>query len=228
MYQPMLFLHWKQVRVALGLMVVAAFALPLLAAEGLGTPSGVDMANVNAYRFVGSFDAWLPFFPALAILIGMTLALSTWNWDHQFNHVYALSLPVTRWEYTVQKMLAGLTLALLPAVGFWLGANLAAASIHLPEGLHAYPNELAVRFFFAILISYTMLFALAAGTIRTTVWITGVFLAFVFFGNIANDFLGYYFEFFARENVVLIVFEWMLDLGGPFEVFAGSWGLIDV
>ena len=73
-----------------------------------------------------------------------------------------------------------------------------------------------------------MLFAMAAGTIRTTAWITGIGLGLIFFGNIANDFLGYYFEFFARENVVLIVFEWMFDLGGPFEVFAGNWSLIDV
>jgi len=228
MYQPMLFLHWKQARMALGLFVVAAFALPLLAAEGMGMPPGVDASSLVAYRFIGSFDAWLPFFPALALAIGVTLALSAWNWDHQLSHVYALSLPVTRWEYTVHKLLAGVTLALLPAIGFWLGAQVAAASIALPEGLHAYPNELAVRFFFAILISYTMLFAMAAGTIRTTAWITGILFGFIFFGNIANDFLGYYYEFFARENVVLIVFEWLLEMGGPLEVFSGSWSLIDV
>ena len=69
---------------------------------------------------------------------------------------------------------------------------------------------------------------MAAGTIKTTVWITGIVIGFVFFGNVANDFLGYYYEFFARENVVLIVFEWMLDMGGPFEVFSGNWSLIDV
>lgn len=228
MYQPMLFLHWKQVRLGLALLVVAAFALPLLASEGLGTPPGVDVASLYAYRFVGSFDAWLPFFPALAILIGMTLALTSWNWDHQLNHVYALSLPVTRWQYTVKKLLAGVTLALLPAAGFWVGAHVAAASINLPEGLHAYPNELAIRFFFAILLSYALLFAMAAGTIKTTVWITGIFIGFVFFGNVANDFLGYYYEFFANQNVVLIVFEWMLDMGGPLEVFSGNWSLIDV
>jgi hypothetical protein len=226
MYQPMLFLHWKQARTFLALAVVAAFALPLLASEGVGAPRGVDVSSLDAYRF--GFEAWLPFFPALAILIGMTLALTAWNWDHRFDHVYALSLPVTRWQYTVQKMLAGVTLALLPAVGFWLGANVAAASIALPEGLNAYPNELAVRFFFAILLSYTMLFAAAAGTIRTTMWVAGVILCFVFFGNIANDFLGYYYDFFARENVVLIVFEWMFETAGPFEVFSGSWSLIDV
>ncbi len=228
MYQPMLFLHWKQVRMVLGLFVVAAFALPLMAVEGLGTPPGMDAASLDAYRTLSAFQLWLPFFPALAAAIGVTLALSSWNWDHQQHHVYALSLPVTRWEYTIQKMLAGVTLALLPAVAFWLGAHVAAASISLPTGLNAYPNELAARFFFATLLSYAGLFAMAAGTVRTTLWVSGVAFGFIFFGNIANDLLANYVDFFSRVNVVSEIFEWMIRAPGPFEVFTGNWSLIVV
>lgn len=228
MYKSMLFLHWKQVRLALGLSVVAAFALPLMAIEGLGAPPGMDTADLQAYRFVSGFEAWIPFFPLLAGTIGLTIALSAWNWDHAQGHVYALSLPMSRWEYTLQKLLAGMTLCIPPAIGMWIGAHVAAGSIDLPAGLHAYPNELSVRFLFALLLSYGVLFALAAGTIRTTGWVFGIAFSFIFFGLMANDLLADYSMFFARVNVVEAVMEWMLEAPGPFEVFTGSWSLIDV
>jgi hypothetical protein len=228
MYKSLLFLHWKQIRHALALAAVASFALPLLMVSGMGTPPGMEALSLEAYRIIGGVEAWLMFFPMLALAIGVTLALSSWNWDHQLNHVYALSLPVTRWEYTLQKLLAGMTLAMIPAVGLWIGAHVAAASISLPEGLHAYPNQLAVRFSFAILLSYALLFSMAAGTTKTTLKVVGVVLAFVFFGSMANDYLAMYSPFFDRVQIVQGVLEWMLRAPGPFEVFTGNWSLIDV
>lgn len=228
MYQSMLFLHWKQIRHVLALLVVTSFALPLMAVRGLGTIPGMDGTGLEAYRFVSGFQEWLPFFPLLAAGVGITLALSAWNWDHQLDHVYALSLPVTRWEYTLHKMLAGATLAALPVLGLWLGSHLAAASIELPEGLNAYPNELAIRFLFAILLAYAFFFAMAAGTIKTALWVLGGALGFLFFGAVLNDFLAQYFEFFARVHVVTEVVEWLAAAPGPFEVYTGDWGLIDV
>jgi len=228
MYKSMLFLHWKQIRHALAIAAVASFALPVMMVNGMGTPPGMDALSLEAYRLVGGVESWLMFFPLLALGIGVTLALSSWNWDHQMNHVYALSLPVTRWEYTLQKLLAGMTLAMIPAAGLWLGAHVAAASISLPEGLHAYPNELAVRFSFAILVAYAILFSMAAGTTATTLKVTGTVLALVFFGAMANDYLAIYSPFFDRVHVVRAVLEWMLQAPGPFEVFTGNWSLIDV
>ena len=228
MYKSLLFLHWKQIRHVLVLMVVASFALPLMAVEGLGTAAGMDGSGLEAYRIIAGFQAWLIFFPLLAAGVGITLALSSWNWDHQLKHVYALSLPITRWEYTLQKMLAGATLALVPVLGLWLGSHVAVASIDLPDGLNAYPNELAMRFLFAILLAYSAFFAAAAGTVKTTLWVVGSILAFVFLGTIANDALGYYVDYFSRVHVVENVLQWMAYAPGPFEVFTGSWSLIDV
>lgn len=229
MYKSMLFLHWKQIRHVLVLLVVASFALPLMAVHGLGSAApGMDVPSLEAYRFVTNFQAWLIFYPLLAAGIGITLALSAWNWDHQLNHVYALSLPITRWEYTLHKMLAGATLAAVPVVGMWLGSHAAVASIEIPEGLNAYPDELAVRFLFAILLAYAAFFAAAAGTVRTTLWVVGSILFFIFFGAIANDVLGYYLAYFSRVHVVESVIQWMAFAPGPFEVFTGSWSLIDV
>jgi hypothetical protein len=228
MYKSMLFLHWKQIRHALALAVVGSFALPLMMVNGLGTPPGMDSMSLEAYRIVGAMENRLGFFPLLALGIGVTLALSAWNWDHQLNHVYALSLPMTRWEYTLQKMLAGATLAVLPAAGLWLGAHLAVMSIDLPEGLNAYPNQLAVRFLFATLLAYAGLFSMAAGTTKTTLKICAVVLGFVFLGSMANDYLAVYYPYFERVHVVESVFEWMMYAQGPFEVFTGNWSLIDV
>ncbi len=228
MYQPMLFLHWKQISMVLALLVVASFGLPLLAVEGLGTPPGLDAGSLEAYRLVLASQTWAAFFPALAAAIGIILGLSAWNWDHQLNHIYPLSLPLTRWEYTMLKMGAGVTLALLPVVGMWLGAHLATAFLTLPAGLNAYPNELTIRFLFAIILSYALIFSMAAGTIRTTICVLGTFTGLIVFGLLANDLLANYYDFFGRVNIVEVVIEWMADAPGPFQVVTGSWSLIDV
>jgi len=228
MYQPMLFLHWKQIRMALIPFIVASFGLPLLAVQGLGTAAEAGSTSLEAYRIMADFQVWLEFFPMLAAAVGITLALSSWNWDHNLKHVYALSLPVTRWEYTMLKMGAGVTLALLPAAGMWLGAQVAAASISLPVGLNAYPNQIAMRFFLAIMISYAVFFSLAAGTVRTTLWVLSGVVGFFILGNVVTFFLADYYDFFFRTNVVEVVLNWLLNAPGPFEVFTGSWSLIDV
>ena len=228
MYQPMLFLHWKQIRMVLALLVVASFGLPLLAVEGLGTPPGMDTGSLEAYRLVLASQTWAVFFPVLAAAIGIILGLSAWNWDHQLNHIYPLSLPLTRWEYTMLKMGAGVTLALLPVVGMWIGAHLATAFLTLPAGLNAYPNELTIRFLFAIVFFYGLMFAMAAGTIKTTIWVMGTFVGLVLFALLGNDLLANYYDFFVRVNVVDLFFEWMVEAPGPFQVITGSWSLIDV
>lgn len=228
MYQPMLYLHWKQVRLGLIPFIMAAFALPILMVQGLGTPPGANAPDLEAYRVVAEFQLWLPFFPLLAAGTGMVLALTAWNWDHRHNHVWALSLPLPRWEYALLKMGAGAALALLPTLGVWVGSHIAVASVDLPQGLHAYPNELALRFALATMIAYTLFFAMAAGTIKTTIWIVSGIIGFIFFGSILNDVLANYYEFFERTHVVGEVIEWLANSPGPFEVFSGNWALIDV
>ena len=75
---------------------------------------------------------------------------------------------------------------------------------------------------------YALFFAMAAGTIKTTLWVLGTFMGFIVFGLMANDLLANYFGFFARVNIVEVVIGWMLDAPGPFQVITGSWSLIDV
>ena len=131
MYQPMFQLHWKQVRFALIPFVIAAFGLPLVSIQGMGSDVA---ARLNAYQVLEFSQLWLPLFPLLAVAVGATLGLSAWNWDHQLKHVYALSLPVSRMRYSTAKLLAGATLVLVPALAFWGGAHIAASAVSLPTG----------------------------------------------------------------------------------------------
>lgn len=215
MYQPMLFIHWKQARLPLLPFAVAAFGLPLLSIQGLLTVFG-DSSYASAYSELATLS--LPVYPALAFLTGAVLALTAWNWDHQLNHVYALSLPLARWEYAMLKMGAGLVLTLIPTLALWIGAHLASAAVALPEGLHAYPNQLAFRFFLALMLSYALVFAMASGTIKTNLWVlSAVILSFVFGAWI--------FEYFGLADIAM---QYLWRAGGPFELFTGSWALIDV
>jgi len=228
MYQPMLYLHWKQIRVALIPLVVASFGLPLVTVTGLGASPGMTTTSLNVYGIVELVRIWLPVFPTLAAAIGATLALSAWNWDHRLGHVYALSLPLSRMEYTLLKMGAGMALALLPVTALWLGAHVAATAVALPEGLHAYPNQLAFRFLLATMIAYSALFAMAAGTVRTTMWVVGLAAAFVVAGLIGRDLLLMRPDGFRGFDIVGVVMDWLVEGKGPFQVFSGNWSLIDV
>jgi hypothetical protein len=215
MYQPMLFIHWKQARLPLLPFVVASFGLPLMSIQGLGGGLS-DGFFGGVYSDAGAMS--LPLYPVLALLTGVGLALTAWNWDHQLNHVYALSLPLARWEYAMLKMGGGVVLALVPVTALWLGAQIASAAVTLPEGLHAYPNQLAFRFFLAILLSYAMVFAMAAGTMKTSLWVLSAVIA-VFVGGMSL------LEYFGLADAAMQMF-WRA--GGPFEVFTGNWALIDV
>lgn len=226
MAMQMLTLHWKSVRLGLIPFVVAAFGLPLLSVQAVGAMGGA----AEPLRIVHAAELWLPLFPALAAGLGITLALSAWNWDHQQDHVYALSLPLKRWEYALLKMGAGVVLALLPTGAFLVGAMIASGSVELPTGLHAYPMALTVRFMFATLLAYTVMFALASGTIRTAILVLSV----VFLGPLVADLLvglaaNLYPELdLAGVSVVQIFVDAVTEAPGPFRIFTGNWMLIDV
>ena len=228
MYQPMLFVHWKQVRHVLVPFVVASFALPLLAVQGLGTPPGAATVPAEVYQYVWPSQVWLPLFPVLAAGIGILLALTAWNWDHKLGHIYALSLPVARWEYVLLKMGAGVALALVPALTLWIGAHVAAASVSLPPGLDAYPNQLALRFFASTLLIYAFFFALGAGTMKTTIWVITAFFVALVAAELLGGVAVLYFPGLQGLSFLQLATDWLVEAGGPFEVFVGNWTLIDV
>lgn len=225
MLRSMIFIHWKQANLALLPFVVAAFGLPLLSVQGLGDGFADPWRN---YQALAAAQLWLPLYPILAAAVGVTLALTAWNWDHQLGHQHALSLPMPRWRYALLKLGAGVALALVPTLAFWVSAHLAASSVTLPEGLRTYPDALAFRFLLAVLVSYAALFAAAAGTVRTTLIVVTALLGLLFVAGMASDLLIPFFPSLTGSNLTTWILQGMVERPGPFAVFTGNWSLIDV
>lgn len=230
MFRQLLFVHWKGIRFGLLPFILLAFGIPLLVVQGLGTsPADPDTMAISARTVLRGIQAWTPLFPLLASVTGVVVALSAWTWDHKKEHVYPLSLPLERWRYVLMKMAAGAVLLAIPCFAFWLGSLLATSSLEIPVGLRAYPTAVALRFLITALLLYSLLFAMAAGTLKTTVWILVGIGAAVVVGGTAVDWVG---EVFLPGLGTLSLMEWLLDRllswPGPFEVITGSWMLVDV
>jgi len=229
-FQQLLFVHWKTARFGILPFVALAFGLPLLVVQGLGAdPTDPELYAIAASTVTSRLAAWVPLFPLLAALTGIVLALSAWAWDHKVNHVYPLSLPLERGRYVLLKMGAGGVLLVIPCLAFWLGAMLATSSIDIPEGLRAYPTAVALRFTLTALLLYALLFAMAAGTLRTTVWVLFGLVVLLVSGGFIVDFLG---QTLVPSLEEVRFVPWILDRvlfwPGPFEVVTGNWMLLDV
>lgn len=228
MFREIVALQWKVSRWAVAVFVLLGFGIPMLAMQVLGQVSGPAAGLEATTEFVLALRLWNPLFPALAAVMGFTFALTAWNWDHKTGHVYALALPVTRWEYALHKFAAGALVLLIPAAALWIGALAGTALTRIPEPLQAYPHALGIRFLLAALIVYAAAFALAAGTMRTTVILILSVLAFLIFGTLL---VGWVEQLFGVE-IPLVPFDLLeaalLRWPGPFHVFGGNWSLVDV
>ncbi len=217
MYLALLFQQWKWTRLVIVLGSVAGFAVPLLSVHG----AGAGMEHKEAAQFLGSVQQWGVLYPTLAGAIGVLTAIALWTPDHRGRHVYSLALPVARWRYVLLRYGAGVTLAGVPIVALLLGSVLAAVTTALPPGLHAYPIALSVRFALALLVAFTMFFAVSAGTARTSGIILGGCAALIVIQVLISA-TG------SDRNILLWMINALLSSPGPFAVFTGRWMLIDV
>ncbi len=231
MFQQILFTQWKSVRSGLIPLAIASFGIPLLAVQDLALPDDLaadsSLRALHAEFIFESWQIWLPFFPILATIIGVVFALNAWSGDHNAGHVYALSLPLPRWKYAIWKMGAGALLVLVPVTLFTVGSFVAVGSLELAEGLRAYPFLFAQRFLMASLLAYGLLFAMASGTMRTTVIVLTTCFSVVFGGQLLTFYLTEFvsgFDWYLVDWLARIIVEWP----GPLEVFFGNWNLIDV
>lgn len=223
MMQQILALHWKSARWGLLPWVVAAFGVPFLIAGRIDTGSAAT--HQSLWEPVATLS---PLFPLLAVAAGATVALTAWSWDHKVGHVYALALPVTRWRYASSKFLAGLALAAIPAVSLGVGGALAAGTVQLPELVQAYPMALAFRFYLATLAAYGVLFALAAGTMRTAVVVLTVTVGTVVLGDPVVEFAAGIVPALEGVRVSDVLLDVATRPTSPFRVFTGNWFLFDV
>lgn len=130
-------------------------------------------------------------------------------------------------KYVLWKMGAGTLLLLVPVTFLGVGTLVAVGSFDLAEGLHAYPLLFTQRFLMASLLVYGLLFAMASGTVRTTVIVMSVCLSTVLGGQLLTFYLSELipaFDWQLADWLGRVLVEWP----GPFEVFFGNWNLIDV
>ena len=221
MFKVILETQWKWARMPLLLATVAAFTIPMISVRGLGEGTASGM---NALYAMVSMANWAVAYPLLAAAVGLLLALTAWGSDHRQGHYYALSLPIPRWRYSFLRLGAGFVLLAGPVIGIAIGSSLAAAAASIPAGLTAYPLALAIRFGLAAAMSYTIFFAVSAGSTRTAGFVLAV-LAVILIAPVAvTFFVPTSLQFDAISPVLERIYDWR----GPLGIFGGRWMLIDV
>lgn len=226
----MLKLHWKAAKWPMLPVMIAAFGLPMMAGRAAwgGTYGEYTLQSQGVWGLVSESAAYALTFPLLALISGTILGLTAWSWDHQQNHIYPLSLPIARWQYAAMKFGGGVILLTATSGVFLAGAGISASLAQLPVGLRAYPVALTGHFFLASLTGYSLLFALAGGTMRTAVLTLSGTAILLIFGNGIFDLGGLFWEPLGAVDVPMTLFTFLVEGNGPLSVFSGNWMLFDV
>ena len=217
MFRAILENQWRESRLAVLLLAGLAFIVPVLCLWGKGSESD-PWAYMDLTRVVWQ---WGVAFPVIALAAALALGVGVWRPDHRGRHVYALSLPVARSRYLLMRYGAGLVFLTGIGVALWVGGVAATARVPLSPLLHAYPGGLALRFWLAGLMAYTMMFALSGLTERAArVLVAGclVVVILTFTANAMN----------AQWNPLGWAADALFGPYGPLGVFRIRWMLIDV
>ena len=209
--------QWLWARIGLVPLTLAAFTIPVLSVQWF---SDLSATGFRVRFLVEQHGVWAPAYPVLAAAIGLLLGITAWSADHRAGHVYALSLPVSRFRFTGLRLAAGVALLALPVVFLWAGALVSSWLAAVPPTLQTYPTALAARFFLASFLAFAVFFAISSATPKTAgallmiVVMLGLAQLFVRLFGIGIDLIG--------PSVDMIT-TWP----GPLDVFGGRWMLID-
>jgi hypothetical protein len=215
MFGVMLKTQWKWTRMALLLCVLAAFAMPLMSVNS-------NIQEPAPRVLINNMQTWGIAYAVLAGVAGLLLAWLAWASDHRGHHVYALSLPVARWQYVLMRFAAGVAFLVPIVTALAIGAVLATSSAGVvPNGLHAYPLALTLRFGFASLVAFAIFFAISAASPRAAGYVLGSICA-VLAAEFLTDALGFHWHLATHAVDFLMVYP------GILSVFSGRWTLIDV
>jgi hypothetical protein len=217
MFRAILRSQWRWCRLVIVLGTVAGFSLPVLSLQGATRGPGAMPPDA----LLRLLQSWGILYPLLAGLLGMLVAMAAWAPDHRGRHVHALSLPLPRWRYVLLRFGAGLTVLALPVAAVLLGALLATATAVIPAGLNGYAWALGLRFALAVLVAFSVFFAISGGTARTAGIILGV-LALVLVAQIIVSAAGVELDLLGGMQ------QAFLNWPGPLAIFSGRWMLIDV
>jgi hypothetical protein len=208
-------IQWKACWALVLASSLAAFALPVVSVR-----LGWHAAEANLPFFLSELQLWGLFYPLLAAVTALIIALAIWMSDRRAQHVYALLLPVPRSRYVLYRYVAGLVMLLPIIVALWAGALVATSGLDLPAGIRIFPTALAVKFALALMVLFAFAFALASASARTigiAIRVAGLLLAVhVAVILIAPD-----------TNLLWSAMKALATWPGPFAVLAGRWMLID-
>jgi hypothetical protein len=212
-FQSVLGLQWKSSRLMILLTSIVAFALPIMSVNVTRAP--------DVRVILRAMEGWSIGYTVLAGALGLIVALGAWAPDHRGRHVYALALPMSRWRFVALKYSAGLVCLLPAVVTLLVGSLVAVKMATVPAGLHAYPGALTIRFALAVLVAFSVFFAISSATPRTAgaIMITIVALIFVQYVLTLSG---------SRVNLVGKLTEAFFATKGAFGVFTARWMLIDV
>jgi ABC-type transport system involved in multi-copper enzyme maturation permease subunit len=217
MFHAILRSQWRWCRLVIVLGTVAGFSLPVLSLQGATRGEGAMPPDA----LLRLLQSWGILYPLLAGLLGLLVAMAAWAPDHRGRHVHALTLPLPRWRYVLLRFAAGLTVLALPVAAVFFGAVLATATAAIPPGLQGYPLALGLRFALAVLVAFSLFFAISGGTARTAGIILGV-LALVVVAQILVSAAGVELDLLGGLQ------QAFLNWPGPLAIFSGRWMLIDV
>jgi hypothetical protein len=206
--------QWKWNRGLALLGVLLGFSLPLLSLR-------MAAGSLMLTGFIATMAAWGVAYAIAAGALGLMAAVFAWSFDHRLRHVYALSLPIPRWRYVVYRYAAGMVTLALPVLAVFISAEIVAHSALVPKELHAYPIALTLRFMFAVLVAYSLFFAISAATPRTAGYILGsivVIIAAQIMLSAAS----------VHADILSRAMDLVFSAPGLLAVFGGRWTLIDV
>jgi len=218
-FRQVLLAQWRWARLALVVLAVVGFAIPLASVF-----YGADLAGAGRSR-VGDWlvaaDRVASVLPYFALLTGVLVGVMAWTPDIAGRHVYALTLPVSRAYFVTLRFVAGALLTLVPAGAFAVGAVIASVSVSLPPGVHAHPADVAARFWLATLTVYAIIFAISSASRRGQIAIIsiigGAVLVDLLLLTLSADF-----------SITAEAFALLTNWPGPLAILTGRWALFDV
>lgn len=222
MFEAVMRVQWQRMRWMVLVCALAVLALPwysVISTQGIN--ADWRMGDLLYRQLQAGSRAVM--FPMIAAILGFLLGVSAWSADRQVKFVYAFTLPIPRWYYTLLQIGMGVLCIVGTGIVFWIGANLRLAFVELPPVLHAYPSLIAVRFVLAALLAYAASFALASLDERKSITLVLVLLL----GGIAAVAALGSFGFLETAPV-----RWATDLiigrFGILSAFIGNWRLVDL
>jgi hypothetical protein len=215
MQKAILRIQWKACWHLVIALSVAAFALPIVSVR-----LGWHAAEANLPLFLSELQLWGLFYPVLAAVSALVIALGIWMADRRGKHVYALLLPLPRSRYVFYRYTAGLVLLVPVVLALWAGALVAIGGLDIPPGIRVFPHALAAKFALTLLLLFGFAFALASASSRTigiAIRVLGLFLAV----HVAVLLLA------PKVNLLWWTLTALATWPGPLAALGGRWMLID-